>query len=137
MIKQRLQSLRKEMKKCNIDAYIIPSTDPHQSEYVPPLWERRKWISGFTGSAGDVAITLNKAGLWTDSRYFLQAEKELKNSTIKLFKIGVPKTPSLNEWLKRETKSGKNIGFDPTLFSYNETQKMTKFFKDWKINLSP
>ncbi|HHE55816.1 MAG TPA: aminopeptidase P family protein, partial [Caldithrix abyssi] len=85
MIKQRIQKLRELMQKQKIDAYVIPSTDPHGSEYVPALWQRRAWISGFDGSAGDVIVTMEKAGLWTDSRYFLQAEQQLAGTGIDLF----------------------------------------------------
>jgi len=75
VIKERLKQLRGLMKKAGMDAYYIPSTDPHQSEYVPACWQRRQWLSGFTGSAGDLVVTRTTAGLWTDGRYFLQAEK--------------------------------------------------------------
>ena len=75
----RIASLRNFMRKHKLSAFIIPSTDPHSGEYIPKHWEARKWISGFTGSAGTVVVTLDKAGLWTDSRYFLQAAEQLEN----------------------------------------------------------
>ena len=84
MINNRIALLREKMLSDNIDAYIIPSSDPHQSEYAPTHWQSREWISGFTGSAGTVVVTQKHAGLWTDSRYFIQAEEELSNSEIKL-----------------------------------------------------
>ena len=137
MIKKRMEALRSLMKKNKIKAYLVPSTDPHQSEYVPVMWERRKWLSGFTGSAGDLAITLKKTGLWTDSRYFLQAEHQLQNSGINLFKMGLPDVPTIPQWLKKELKAGDKVGFDPRLFSYNETQKLKSFLKEWRIKLTP
>ncbi|MCK5076343.1 MAG: aminopeptidase P family N-terminal domain-containing protein, partial [Calditrichia bacterium] len=135
MTKNKIQNLRNLMEKYNIQAYLIPSTDPHQSEYVPELWERRKWLSGFTGSAGDLAFTLTKAGLWTDSRYFLQAEEQLEGSGIDLFKMGLPETPSIQTWLKNELQQGEKVGFDPRVFSYNEIKDMKHFFDKWKIEL--
>ena len=137
MIKERIEALRGLMKKNKIKAYLVPSTDPHQSEYLPVMWERRKWLSGFTGSAGDLAITLKKTGLWTDSRYFLQAEQQLQGSGIDLFKIGIPGVPTIPQWLKKELKAEDKVGFDPRLFSYNETQKLKSFLKEWRIKLTP
>ena len=137
MIKKRMEALRSLMKKNKIKAYLVPSTDPHQSEYLPVMWERRKWLSGFTGSAGDLTITLKKAGLWTDSRYFLQAEQQLQGSGIDLFKIGIPGVPTIPQWLKKELKAEDKVGFDPRLFSYNETQKLKSFLKEWRIKLTP
>jgi Xaa-Pro aminopeptidase len=137
MIKKRMEALRSLMKKNKIKAYLVPSTDPHQSEYLPVMWERRKWLSGFTGSAGDLAITLKKTGLWTDSRYFLQAEQQLQGSGIDLFKIGIPGVPTIPQWLKKELKAEDKVGFDPRLFSYNETQKLKSFLKEWRIKLTP
>ena len=81
------------MKKAGIDAYLIPSSDPHQSEYVTEHWKTREWMSGFTGSAGLLLVTKDHAGLWTDSRYFLQGETELKRTCIDLMKQGVPHAP--------------------------------------------
>ena len=80
-MKNKIEAVRKLMKDSPIDAYFIPSSDPHQSEYVPEFWQRRKFISEFTGSAGDVVITQKKAALWTDSRYYIQAEQQLDEKT--------------------------------------------------------
>ncbi len=88
MINERIKKLREEMKKHDIDAYIIPSSDPHQSEYVPERWKSRTWISGFTGSAGTVVITPDKAHLWADGRYHIQAADQLQNTEIELVKWG-------------------------------------------------
>ena len=84
-VKERIQKLREMMRRKKVAAFIIPSTDPHISEYVAPHWQAREWFSGFTGSAGTLVVTLEEAGLWTDSRYFLQAAKQLEGSGIDLF----------------------------------------------------
>lgn len=127
-VKERLEQLRKLMKQSGIDAYIIPSADPHQSEYVAPRWKVRAWISGFNGSAGTVVVTQKKAGLWTDGRYFLQAEEQLKGSTIKLFKAGLPETPDYKNWICGELKKGGKIGFDSTVMSINEVDDLKTAF---------
>ncbi|MEG0895015.1 MAG: aminopeptidase P family N-terminal domain-containing protein, partial [Oscillospiraceae bacterium] len=89
LVKERIAKLHQLMKQNGIDAYIVPSSDSHQSEYVAPHFGTRKWITGFTGSAGTAIITLNKGNyLWTDGRYFIQAENQLKDSTVDLFKMG-------------------------------------------------
>ena len=112
MIKERLSMLRKYMNEKNIDAYIIPSSDNHQSEYVGDYFKCREFISGFTGSAGTVVVTMEEAGLWTDGRYFIQAENELKGSTIKLFKMGEEGVPTTDEYLYNNIKEGGVLGFD-------------------------
>ena len=99
MIKNRIEELRKIMNQKSIYAYIIPSSDFHQSEYVGEYFKSREFISGFTGSAGTVVVTMDEAGLWTDGRYFLQAEKELEGSGIKLFKSGVNGVPEIEDYL--------------------------------------
>lgn len=112
IIKDRVNALREVMRKDGVNAFIIPTTDPHSSEYPAEHWEARKWISGFNGSYGTVVITLNKAGLWTDSRYFITAAEMLKGSDIKLFKEKIPGTPTRTEWLKKVLKPGDFIGVD-------------------------
>lgn len=92
-IRDRVEKLRQLMKENQMDAYIIPSFDAHQSEYVAEHWKGRQWISGFTGSAGTVVITLEDAGLWTDGRYYIQAEKQLESSGIRLFRMVDPGVP--------------------------------------------
>ncbi len=114
--KNKLTLLRGLMKKHKIDLYIVPSSDPHISEYLPDYWKSRSWISGFTGSAGTFAITQEKAALWTDSRYFLQAEKELANSSIELCKQGLPETPSLENWITMQLGKGDVVGIDGRVF---------------------
>ena len=94
-IRKRISALREVMRKEGISAFIVPTTDPHSSEYVAPHWEARKWLTGFTGSAGTAVITLHAAGLWTDSRYFLQATSQLRGSNITLFKEKIPGIPNV------------------------------------------
>lgn len=136
-IKERVEKLRVLMKEKGIHAYIIPSADAHQSEYVAPHWGGRKWISGFTGSAGTVVITLDEAGLWTDGRYFIQAEKQLEGSGIKLFKMGQPSVPTIKEWLKSVLKEGQTIGFDGKVISrtFAETLESSLYKKNIKFDL--
>jgi len=135
MIKQRIQKLRELMQKQRIDAYVIPSTDPHGSEYVPALWQRRAWISGFDGSAGDVIVTMEKAGLWTDSRYFLQAEQQLAGTGIDLFKIGLPETPDMLTFLKQELQPGQVVGIDPRVMSFEQVGQWQKELALKKIKM--
>ena len=116
-INQRIDALRALLKREGIDAFIIPSTDPHLSEYVAPYWKSREWISGFTGSAGTVVITTDKAGLWTDSRYFLQAEQQLEGSGIDLYKEMLPETPSILDFLRENLTANSVVGIDGKVFS--------------------
>ena len=120
VITERLALLRQEMKARNISAYIITSSDAHLSEYTPLRWQGRSWISGFNGSAGTVVVTLDKAGLWTDSRYFLQATTQLEGSTIDLFKMGVPGVPSIEAFLSSELKAGDVVAADGACLSAQE-----------------
>jgi Xaa-Pro aminopeptidase len=135
-IQDKLTALRKLMKERQIHAYIVPTGDAHQSEYPPDCWQRRQWLSGFTGSAGDAVVTLDKAGLWTDSRYYLQAEHELKGSEFILFKSGQPDVPKIEEWLKQELQEGEKAGIDPAVFSYDNVRRMRKYLKNWHIALA-
>lgn len=117
VIPSRLGALRLFFDKQQLDAFIIPSTDPHLSEYPASHWASREWISGFTGSAGTVVVTKDKAGLWTDSRYFLQAEQQLQGTNIDLFKEGLPDTPSIEEWLLSELSDGNSVGIDGNVYA--------------------
>ncbi|MDL2278514.1 aminopeptidase P family protein [Parabacteroides sp. OttesenSCG-928-G07] len=125
-IPERIAALREEMKSVQIAAYIITGSDPHLSEYPATRWESREWISGFTGSAGTVVITKKRAGLWTDSRYFLQAEKELKGTGIELFKMRMPGTPSIQEFLLSELKTGETVGIDGETYSAAEVLELAE-----------
>ena len=133
-VKKRIEKLRNLMKENKIDAYIIPSFDAHQSEYVADHWKSRQWISGFTGSAGTVVITLDDAGLWTDGRYYIQAEKQLEGSGIRLFKMADIGVPSYTEWLKNTLKKGSTVGFDGSVFSVDLFKGMEKSFKSKNID---
>ena len=134
-MKNKIDALRKLMKDSSADAYLVPSSDPHQSEYVPEFWQRRKFISGFTGSAGDVVITQKKAGLWTDSRYFLQAEQELDKKVFSLFKMGLPDVPNLDAWLIKELKKGESLGIDPQVISRKYFLELKKKLEEKGIGL--
>ena len=111
-IRKRISALRNLMQSKSISAYITYSTDPHSGEYVPAHWESRKWITGFTGSAGTAVITSDDGGLWTDSRYFIQAEEQLTDTGLKLFKERMPETPSIPQWLCSVLKKGERVGID-------------------------
>lgn len=124
-IHKRLNSLRKFMEEKGLHAFIIPSTDSHLSEYAALHWASREWISGFTGSAGTVVVTREKAGLWTDSRYFLQAASELNGTGIDLFKDGLPQTPAIDEWLASELGKGDYIGIDGNVYAAKEAFSLT------------
>lgn len=119
-IQRHLGALRKFLEEKQLHAFIIPSTDPHLSEYPAEHWASREWISGFTGSAGTVVVTRDKAGLWTDSRYFLQAAKQLENTNIDLFREGLPTTPTIEEWLISELSEGNTVGIDGNVYAANE-----------------
>lgn len=123
-INDRLQDLRALFSQEGIQAFIIPSTDPHLSEYVAPHWKSREWISGFTGSAGTVVITTSQAGLWTDSRYFLQAAQQLEGTEIKLYKEMLPETPSISAFLSAQLTPGDAVGIDGKMFSAEEVERM-------------
>lgn len=126
------------MKEKKIDAYIIPSSDPHLSEYPADRWKSRGWISGFDGSAGTVVVTATKAGLWTDSRYFLQAGIQLEGSGIDLYKMALPETPTIPDFLLHELQSGQTVGADGLTYSVAEAEKLEKTLrrKDIKLETS-
>lgn len=116
--KQKLNALRALMQKNGVQGYIVLSTDPHSSEYLPDCWQRRRWLSGFTGSAGDVIVTTREAALWTDSRYFLQAARQLEGSGISLMKQGEPATPSITAFLASKLRKGSRVGVDPAIMTH-------------------
>ncbi len=128
-VPQRLAALRQAMEKQGLQAYAVYSTDPHGSEYVNNYWRCRTWISGFTGSAGTVVVTMEKAGLWTDGRYFIQAAAELEGSGITLYKEGVPGVPSYLEWLASELPEGSVAGMDGRTLSLREWEAMAACFE--------
>lgn len=111
-INQRLTDLREVMKREHLSAFIFPSTDPHQGEYVPDHWKGREFISGFDGSAGTAVVTMTSAALWTDSRYFLAAEEQLRGTEFQLMKLKIEGTPTMAEWIGRECGPGAEVGVD-------------------------
>ena len=123
MINQRLESLREVMKREHLAAFIFPSTDAHQSEYVADHWMGWAWISGFDGSAGTAVVTMHSAALWTDSRYFLAAEEQLKGTEFQLMKLKIPGTLSIAEWLGKELQDvdSPEVGLDGWVNSYSST----------------
>jgi len=127
-IKTRIEKLRELMVKNSIDAYIISNSDPHQSEYMADNWKGRSFISGFTGSAGTVVITKDDGCLWTDGRYYIQAEKQLAGSGISLYKATEPNAPSYIEWLVDNLKESSCVGFNGWVFSANLAKEMEKSF---------
>lgn len=132
-IPERLKALREWMQNKGIQAFIIPSNDPHFSEYVAPHWGCRAWISGFDGSAGTVAVTLDSAAMWTDSRYFLQAETQLRGTGIELQRMGLPETPSMPEWLIEHKP--ERIGVDGRLFSKQSFERLQNELQTADIEL--
>jgi Xaa-Pro aminopeptidase len=135
MISGRLESLRKYMGEYKIDAYIIPSSDNHQSEYVGDYFKSRAYISGFTGSAGTLVVTMDEAGLWTDGRYFIQAENQLKNTGIKLFKMGEEGVPTTQEFICDKLAKGSTLGFDGRLISANEGKSLEEKLKEKNVTI--
>ena len=119
---EKLAELRRIMDRENISAYVISGTDPHNSEYLPAPWQQREWFSGFTGSFGTVVVTMDDAGLWTDTRYFIQAERELQGSGIKLHKLRVPDAVDYPQWLLENLPADSKVGIDGFCMSVNDTR---------------
>ena len=134
-ITERIEALRSFLKKKDVKAFIVPSTDPHMSEYVAPHWEARQWISGFTGSAGTIVITETDAGLWTDSRYFLQAAEQLQGTGIELYKEKIANTPTLVEFLKAKLTKGDAVGIDGQVFSLSAAKSLQQELSEKGIEL--
>jgi len=132
-ISERIEVLRSRMRDMGMTAYIIPASDPHISEYIAPRWKSREWISGFDGSAGTVVVTMTEAGLWTDSRYFLQAEQQLASTGIELFRIGVPETPDYTEWIISQINEGDVVGLDGAVFTVNDVRRISDILSQKKI----
>ncbi len=132
----KLSLLRQEMAKENLNAYLIPSSDPHQSEYLPDRWKGREWLSGFTGSAGMLVVTPDSSGLWTDSRYFLQAETELAGSGIGLHRLTVPHAPEHIDWLFDRLPSRSVVGCDGYCFTVAQIEQLENRLSEKKISLN-
>ena len=124
IINQRLEALREVMRREHLGAFIFPSTDPHQSEYVADHWKSREWISGFNGSAGTAVVTLTSAALWTDSRYFMAAEEQLQDTAFQLMKLKMPGTPTIAEWIGKTMTESTEVGIDGTCCSAAEVRQL-------------
>ena len=135
-ITEKIAKLKELMKERGIDYYIIPSADYHQSEYVGDYFKGREWISGFTGSAGTVVVTQNEVGLWTDGRYFIQAEKQLQGSGITLFKMGEEGVPTFIQYIVNNIQSGETLGFDGKVLATNTVLDFEAKLKDKKVNFN-
>ncbi|HOG05570.1 MAG TPA: aminopeptidase P family N-terminal domain-containing protein, partial [Paludibacter sp.] len=134
-INNRLAHLRNLMRANKLSAYIVPGTDPHAGEYIADCWKERDWISGFDGSAGTVALTLEKAGVWVDSRYYLQADEQLKDTEYEVMKMGLPGVPDTLSWLVQQLKSGEQVGVNPEMFSVNAFAHMEETLGKQGVNV--
>lgn len=134
---ERVKALRKLMREAGVDAWYVNGTDPHQSEYVCPRWRSREWISGFTGSAGTVVVTRSDARLWVDSRYYVQAAKEISGTCFTLMKQGWEDTPDAMAWLLATLKKGKVVGIDQETLSVRDRERMERRLGAKGIVLKP
>ncbi|WP_042720378.1 aminopeptidase P family protein [Flavobacterium sp. B17] len=133
--KEKIAALREEMQKNNVDAFIVYSADPHMSEYLPEEWQERAWLSGFLGSAGFVVVTKDKAGLWTDGRYFTQAAIELEGSGIDLFKEGMEGTPNYIDWIISEIPAEGRVAVNALATSHANWELLTEKLNAKNITL--
>ena len=126
IVNQRLEDLREVMRREHLSAFIFPSTDPHQGEYIPDHWKGREFISGFNGSAGTAVVTMTSAALWTDSRYFIAAEQQLKGTEFQLMKLKMPGTPTIPQWLGSELRNVRSpeVGLDGMVNSVSEVKEL-------------
>ena len=134
-VNQRLAALRAAMRSAGLSAYLVPSSDPHQSEYVADHYQSRAWLSGFDGSAGLLVVTADHAGLWTDSRYFLQAEQQLADSAFELHRLRVPHTPEYRQWLVDHLQEGDTLGLDGRLLSGTQLNALRELLAPKGITL--
>lgn len=131
---EKLSNLRQAMKQAQVDAFIVPSEDPHMSEYPPDCHARREFISGFDGSAGTAVVTTDAAALWTDGRYFLQAEEQLGPDWV-LMRAGSPGVPDIHDWLTSTLKEGSKVGIDPTVHTIDAAEALKKHLEEADIEL--
>ena len=134
-IRHRIKALRMELLRHNLDAWYISGTDPHASEYLPDRWQTRAFISGFTGSYGLVVVTQEEAGFWTDSRYFIQAEEQLKGAGIKMYKLRIPEAVPPEKWLAKKLQAGSKVGFDPQTLSVSGFRNLDNCLKKAGISM--
>ena len=135
-VTERITALRKQMKEKGIDAYLVPTDDFHGSEYVGDYFKCRKYITGFTGSAGTAVIMPDMAGLWTDGRYFIQAAQQLEGTPVTLFKMGEPDVPTIHKFLEENLKEGMCLGFDGRTVSAEEAGKLKKILQGKQVRFS-
>lgn len=135
-INEKVAELRAKMIAKGLDAYIIPSTDPHISEYVAERWKSKTWISGFTGSVATFVITKDKSGLWVDSRYWLQSEEELKGTEIEVFKLGMDGVPNFTDWLVKQLTVSNTVGYDGMCIPRGMDKQWRALFNYWNINVN-
>lgn len=135
-VQERIHALRERMKEKNIDAYLVPTDDFHASEYVGEYFKCRKYITGFTGSAGTAVIMQDMAGLWTDGRYFIQAAQQLEGTGVTLFKMGEPEVPTIQEFLKEKLGEGMCLGFDGRTVSAQEAEEFAQILGKKGVSLS-
>lgn len=135
-IKNRLEDLKKILNQKNIDFYIVPTADFHNSEYVSDYFKVREYLSGFTGSNGTIVISQTETGLWTDGRYFVQADKELKDSGVVLYKMGEEGVPTIEEYLSQNVKEGQTIGFDGRVVNASFGIKLENLFADRNVSFA-
>lgn len=134
-IREKLTALREIMERESLDAYIVSGTDPHNSEYLPAAWQQREWISGFTGSFGTVVVLKEEAGLWTDTRYFIQAEKQLTDTGIQLHKLRIPGAVDYPEWLAEHLPADSRVGLDPYCISVSDMENLQELLKNKEIKV--
>ncbi len=133
---EKLSLLREKMAEAGVQAYLIPSSDPHISEYLPDHWRARAWLSGFDGSAGTLVVTETESGLWTDGRYFIQAADQLRDTTIELFKSGEPGVPTVHQFLNDKLQEGMCLGFDGRTVSAREAEELQELLQEKHITFS-
>ena len=134
-VNEKIAALRRQMKQNGVQACIVPSSDPHMSEYLPAHWEARSYFSGFNGSAGTLVVTERESGLWTDGRYFIQAAHQLEGSEIVLYRMAVRGVPTYIEFLDDKLKDGETVGFDGKMLSASSVAEMRAKFADKKLNI--
>ena len=135
MIQERLQNLRAKMQESGVQAYIIPTSDFHETEYVSDYFACRKYMSGFTGSAGTLVVLADQAGLWTDGRYFIQAQVQLQDTGITLMKMGQPETPSIEDYICQNLSKGSKVGFDGRVINYMDYKRYHAIFNSHQIDI--
>ena len=132
---EKLSLLRVHMKEAGVQAYLIPSSDPHISEYLPDHWRARAWLSGFDGSAGTLVVTETESGLWTDGRYFIQAQRQMEGSEIVLYRMGEKGVPTVQEFLLSRLKAGETLGLDGMVTATSIVLDMEAQFVEREIGI--